>query len=159
MRLKNIRCLVDVLWVRTDPAKGSAELHPGILSMKVLISYFHPFELFILSYFHIFSDLCFLVMCWYPKKKEMILDSLLDSPQKKLERPMALTIIAINQRTTSTLIFTFPVGSLSLFCAFYLAALFDQTTRSIADPPPAPYSCFILYLLCSRPSLPLQPLH
>ena len=53
VRLKTIRCLVDVLWVRTDPAKGSAELHPGILSMKVLISYFHPFKLFILSYFHI----------------------------------------------------------------------------------------------------------
>ena len=47
---------------------------------------------------------------------------------------MALSIIVINQRTTSTLIFTFPVGPLSLFCAFYLAALFDQTTRSIADP-------------------------
>ena len=43
----------DNLWVRTDPAKGSAELHPGILSMKVLISYFHPFKLFMLSYFHI----------------------------------------------------------------------------------------------------------
>ena len=53
VRLKDIRCLVDVLWVRTDPAKGSAELHPGILSMKVLIPYFHPFKLFILSYFHI----------------------------------------------------------------------------------------------------------
>ena len=49
---------------------------------------------------------------------------------------MALSIIVINQRTTFTLIFTFPVGPLSLFCAFYLAALFDQTTRSIADPPP-----------------------
>lgn len=86
----------------------------------------------------------------------MILDSVLDSPQKKLERPMALTIIAINQRTTSTLMFTFPVGPLSLFCAFYLAALFDQATRSIADPLPAPCSCFIIYLLCSWPSLSLS---